>query len=302
MTAASPESAPHTSSVRTILFATDLTARCDRPLDRAIQLAQQWDAKLVLLHVLEAQSDTPENIAAAEERIRQDIEDTGIRFEIDIAEGRVAETVEAKAAEHDADLIVTGVARFNTFGDFVLGHEVDKLIRKTNIPVLIVKAKPRTPYQQLLVTTDFSKPSQNALETALDLFPALPIDLANAFHVPFEGFIKAEDALAEVRAEQNEYAQSFIKKIELDPENNERITLKLLDGTTCEAVCRHANSLKNSLTVVGTHGRGGIRAAMIGSVAEALLETLPGDVLMIRGAKARKKVKDTGGTRLSALA
>ncbi|MEO1168127.1 MAG: universal stress protein [Pseudomonadota bacterium] len=299
MNAASPE----TPADRVILFATDLTARCDRPLDRAIQLAREWDAKLVLLHVLESQSVTPENIAAAEQRVRQDIEDAGIRFEIDIAEGKVAETVEAKAAEHDADIIVTGVARFNTFGDFVLGHEVDKLIRKTNIPILIVKSKPRTPYQQLLVTTDFSKPSQNALETALDLFPALPIDLVHAFHVPFEGFIKAEDALAEVRAEQSEYADAFIERLALDPDGQKRLTLKLLaDGTTCEAVCRHANSLKNSLTVVGTHGRGGIRAAMIGSVAEALLEALPGDVLMIRGAKVRKKAKETGGTRLSALA
>ena len=289
---------------KTILFATDLTARCDRPLDRAIQLADEWDAKLVLLHVLESQSDTPENIASAEARVRQDIEGTGIRFEIDIAQGKVAETVEAKAAEYDADLIVTGVARFNTFGDFVLGHEVDKLIRKTETPVLIVKSKPRAPYRQLLVTTDFSKPSQNALETALELFADLPVDLVHAFHVPFEGFIKAKDALDEVRAEQGEYADKFIKRLELDPDNHKRLTLKLLaDGTTCEAVTGHARTLKNSLTVVGTHGRTGIRAAMIGSVAEALLEALPGDVLMVRGAKkARKKAKETGGTRLSALA
>ena len=298
MTAASPE----TAADRIILFATDLTARCDRPLDRAIELADEWDAKLILLHILESQSDTPENIANAKARIRQDIEDAGIRFEIDIAEGKVAETVEAKAMEYDADVIVTGVARFNTFGDFVLGHEVDKLIRRTDIPVLIVKSKPRAPYQKLLVTTDFSKPSQNALETALDLFPALPVDLANAFHVPFEGFIKAEDALDEVRAEQIEYADAFIERLELDPDDRSRLTLKLLaDGTTCEAVCRYANTLTNSLTVVGTHGRGGIRAAMIGSVAEALLETLPGDVLMVRGTKARKTAKDSGGTRLSAF-
>lgn len=290
-----------TEQAKTVLFATDLTARCDRPLDRALQLADEWDARLIILHVLEKKPDMPENIEFVEQRIRQDIEDTGIRFEIDISEGNVAETVESKADEYDADLIVTGVARFNTFGDSVLGHEIDKLIRKTDVPALIVKSKPRMPYKQLLVTTDFSKPSQNALETALDLFPQLPVDLVHAFHVPFEGFIKADDALAEIRAEQAEYADEFIKRLDLDSDNQKRLTLKLLDGTTCEAVCRHANSLRNSLAVVGTHGHSGIRAAVIGSIAEALLEALPGDVLMIRSAKARKKTRESGGTRLSAL-
>lgn len=36
-----------------ILLATDLSARCDRPLDRALMLAQEWRTKLILLHILE---------------------------------------------------------------------------------------------------------------------------------------------------------------------------------------------------------------------------------------------------------
>jgi len=36
-----------------ILLATDLSARCDRALDRAGILADRWDAELVALHVIE---------------------------------------------------------------------------------------------------------------------------------------------------------------------------------------------------------------------------------------------------------
>src|SRR5690606_5948022 len=37
----------------TILLATDLSARCDRALDRAAMLASQWHAELVVLHAIE---------------------------------------------------------------------------------------------------------------------------------------------------------------------------------------------------------------------------------------------------------
>ena len=36
-----------------LLFATDFSGRCDRPLERSVRLARLWGAKLLLLHVLE---------------------------------------------------------------------------------------------------------------------------------------------------------------------------------------------------------------------------------------------------------
>jgi len=39
-----------------VLLATDLSARSDRALDRATQLARQWDAGLVVVHALEDQA------------------------------------------------------------------------------------------------------------------------------------------------------------------------------------------------------------------------------------------------------
>ena len=42
-----------TAAPECILLATDLSARCDRALDRSAQLALQWHAKLVALNVLD---------------------------------------------------------------------------------------------------------------------------------------------------------------------------------------------------------------------------------------------------------
>ena len=44
-----------------VLLATDLSARCDRALDRAVQLAQQWQAQLVAVNVAES-TQTPDMV------------------------------------------------------------------------------------------------------------------------------------------------------------------------------------------------------------------------------------------------
>jgi nucleotide-binding universal stress UspA family protein len=42
-----------------VLLATDLTPAGDRAFDRAVQLASEWDAQLVVCHVVEASSLRP---------------------------------------------------------------------------------------------------------------------------------------------------------------------------------------------------------------------------------------------------
>jgi len=37
---------------KAILLATDLSARCDRALDRAALLASEWQAQLIIVHAL----------------------------------------------------------------------------------------------------------------------------------------------------------------------------------------------------------------------------------------------------------
>ena len=42
-----------------IMLATDLTPVGDRAFDRAVQLAEQWDAELVVCHVVESSAVRP---------------------------------------------------------------------------------------------------------------------------------------------------------------------------------------------------------------------------------------------------
>jgi len=73
---------------RKLLLATDLSARCDRALDRAVSLAGGWQAGLVALHVLEQPEEfyagelerrlpswrrPPERARIVEEQLRHDL-------------------------------------------------------------------------------------------------------------------------------------------------------------------------------------------------------------------------------------
>jgi nucleotide-binding universal stress UspA family protein len=48
-----------------LLLATDLSARCDRALERAVSLASQWQAQLTVLHAFE---EAPDPSALRDER------------------------------------------------------------------------------------------------------------------------------------------------------------------------------------------------------------------------------------------
>src|SRR3546814_15352281 len=59
---------------RTILLPTDFTGRCDRSRDRAVLLARAWDARLVLLHVLEDDTTIPWDREEANDRAQATLE------------------------------------------------------------------------------------------------------------------------------------------------------------------------------------------------------------------------------------
>ncbi len=168
---------------RRIALATDLSHRCDRALDRALLVAKAWQAELTVIHALAPPEDSPlfgslrdlpswrrspDPVRKARDRIYRDLvrEDPGVDIMVHVETGSPAEVVLGAARASHADLIVTGVARDELLARMFLGDTVDRLIRKSPVPVLIVRDRAFEPYRTMLVTTDFSASSRVALETA----------------------------------------------------------------------------------------------------------------------------------------
>ena len=90
------------------------------------------------------------------------------------------------------------------FGRASAGATVDALARLSPVPVLAVKTRPNRPYRNLIVATDFSEPSRDALSTALEMFPSANIVLFHAYHIVYESLIDDKCAAREAEARHAE--------------------------------------------------------------------------------------------------
>jgi nucleotide-binding universal stress UspA family protein len=289
MTDPTPATPLQAEPPKRILLATDLSARCDRAVARASQLAAEWDATLFVLHVLE--KEPPPNLPSWQKpqarakdvaaRIAEDFSDT-LPVEVIIEAGSPAKAALKKCAELDCGLIVTGIASEESFGTAVLGSTVDRIVRASPAPVLVVKSPVRKPYSDLVVATDFSEPSRFSLESALHNFPEAKVTLFHAYRVPFAEFLDGESTREEFhRLAQGELAE-FLEKSGLPPETRARLNCVIEYGAPDTLLGSYIEHHPVDLVVLGTHGRSGLSGLLLGSVAEGLLQLLPLDVLVVR--------------------
>lgn len=288
----------------TILLATDLSARCDRALDRAVQLARQWQARLVAVTVVDPGTLSETRVRAAPppswggdddgpaartlRQLRRDAAATDVDIVVRVEEGRVNETLARVAVEEGAGLIVTGIARSESLGRTVLGSTVDWLARHATVPVLVVRDRTHGAYRNIVLASDFSPSARFALERAAGLFAGVPMTVFNAFEVPFLGMMdpKAQSAIAQGREAATREGQEFLASAALDPAQREAIRLHVEHGEPVRLTYEYARDHEADLIVLGTHGRSALFDILIGSIARRILETAATDILLVRNPAA----------------
>ncbi len=126
-----------------ILMATDLSARSDRALDRAVGLARDCGAELTIVHLVD--EDLPALLADAQqeaaERATQEHVDTltaanGPSISIEVVLGRAYVDILEMSEKVEAEMIVLGVHREGAFKDMFRGTTAERVIRASNVPVL----------------------------------------------------------------------------------------------------------------------------------------------------------------------
>jgi len=272
-----------------LLFSTDLSSRCDRALDRAIQLSTQLDATLVALHVLE-------NDLLPEPELSREIETRRVETEamitasagrkaidlsVEVVPGRAAKLVVETARANRCRLIVMSPARDDTLGSAILGSTVDRVLRHADQPVLIVKKRCRGPYRSILVAVDLSEPSAEALKFVKAMFPLARLTVIHAGSAPLPAFLGAMGEAKALRAERMEAVKALIDDA-LGHGASKRVDIVVEEGGPEDVVSEQLAVKPADLVVVGTHGTSGIRRAVIGSTAERLIQVLPADILAVR--------------------
>ena len=143
--------------------------------------------------------------------------------------------------------------------------------------------------RHILVALDFNPISEHALDYAVDLAEHLGARLT-VLHVYSLAVLMALDGeylpTASGASNKAEEAQRHLDAaLARYAGRKPEIHGVLRVGSAAEEVCAQARDLAADLIVVGTHGRGAIGRALLGSVAQSVLHASPVPVLTISGPK-----------------
>lgn len=160
--------------MKRILCATDLSPRCEGAVHRAGMLAQQYEAQLALLHVLDPVLFLEQEQEHVIARLRSQAAPPLWPFEatptIEVRTGPVANVIRNVAEEAGAELIIMGAQRRRAVGDAVVGTTVERVLRSSGPAVLLVNGDPLNTYRNVLLALDASPASARAIQIAESLF------------------------------------------------------------------------------------------------------------------------------------
>jgi len=137
--------------IKHILAPVDESSRSHRVVERAIEMAETFQAKLILLHVrqkvpdilgepyyqkvLNQYMEKAEMITAPLKKL---IEESGVDHEVLILEGDPAEAIIDAAGDEKCDLIVMGTRGLTNFQGMALGSVSHKVIHVMDLMILLV--------------------------------------------------------------------------------------------------------------------------------------------------------------------
>lgn len=279
---------------RRLLIATDLAPRSDRAVDRAVRLAREFGAELVAAHVMAPEDGEPERnwrrsrqwspdpVGYMRWRLDRDLAAAAANIRPVVEVGDPAEKLAEIAVREACDLIVTGDARPDSLARMVFGSTITRIVRNTDIPVLMVRDRPRRAYRQIVVASDGSADAVQALHAAAALFPNGGFTLFHAFDLPYASQIGRDDIAREQREKEAELAQTIGRDPVLPEAVKARTAVVVERGAPEVLLGAYVGDRDVDLTVVGSRGRGAVFDVLIGSTAKRLVESLEGDLLIVR--------------------
>jgi nucleotide-binding universal stress UspA family protein len=284
--------------LRTLLVPTDFSKGAELALERALLLPLAPGAKIHIVHV--SPPDLPAKLrpkaeSEARARLEQVLSEarkrkaaTEVDVTSEILRGEPFVEIIRTSRSLNVDLIVLGRHGPRPIRDMFIGTTAERVVRKGDVPVLVVNLKPTHPYRHPVIATDLEDSSRRTVELALRVLGTHMklVNVVHAFHVPFEGFVTPSYSAREKSEWRRSYQETAVTGMTkfLAPYQDIGVRWKtfIRQGDPRSVVLAAAARRKADLIALGTHGRSGIAHALIGSVAEWVITAATCDVLVAR--------------------
>jgi nucleotide-binding universal stress UspA family protein len=310
------------SMFKTILVPADGSELAERALAYAARIAAPVDGNVILLRaealtmrnrprvvsadprsttwLVPANPKARVNLEAAAARAQAD----GVAAEVDFQRYRrggamAAEAILDAVRERQPDLVVMATHGRSGLARWCHGSVADQIVRGADVPVLLVPATARRPWPfdralRILVPLDGSPLAEEILKPAGQMADQLSAELhllraveplpvgarANAPHAAGPrragGLVRAQAYLAHI--------VDRVRRVDM------AVTMRAVVGRPVTTIADAAREADVDLIAMATHGRGGLKRLLMGSVTDATLQRSGVPLLLVRPGVSSRKV------------
>lgn len=287
-----------------VLALTDFSDSARAAGERAAHLAAATGRPLHLLHVLDLSSLTavdallPEGAGIATGMVREAAvtaltrEADRLRLELgadarpELVEGPLLGSLLAAITRFAPGLVVVGAQGQSALRPFLLGSTAERLLRKTSVPVLVVKQPADQPYARVLVPVDFSVDAASALRCARDWLPQTHLSVLHVYDPDFTASLMVDwpdtAALERYRHQLRQRASAELQAfINAGLGSDDAASALLRSGPVARSITEAVAALDSQLVVMGSHGRGFLERVLLGSITRHALTQCGADVLVV---------------------
>lgn len=293
--------------LRIVMVPLDGSTFAEAALPLATILARRAGATLRLVLVHGTATGAGDEAAAAQVALqdheREYLRSTASRLDpggalvaaVDLLEGAPGPSLAAAVGSLRADLVVMATHGRGAVGRAWLGSVADYLLRHLHTPILLVRpgeldrVDAGTRLERILVPLDTSSTSEEILETVLVIAdPGATITLA---HVVEPVLGTAEPSLPfpmpmdpKLLADLRGLAQARLDRVaEALRARGVTVTTLVLTGVgPAHLLCEEAERGRYDLVAMTTHGQGGLRRLLLGSVTDKVVRGATAPVLVSR--------------------
>jgi len=255
------------------------------------------DRTLLLLYVLEpyanhteagghSSAGTDEAQERAEQLLAEGVDSLpdGVDVETATRYGRPVHELVRFVEDKAVDQIVMGSHGRDGTERLLLGSVAETVVRRSSVPVTVVRRQPTSSPDRVLIPFDGSQESRRALSHAIDQYPGAEL---TALYVTYPASNPATpDKLSPGSVDAAETAAEAESILDVAKQTAETatapVTVETTEGDPARSIVSYSDAERVDHIVMGSHGRDGLTRLLLGSVAETVVRRAATSVTVVR--------------------
>jgi len=276
-----------------ILVPVTLEKNRNSHLETAVTLAKTFKSQIIMIHVLPEEAKHESVNQYVLKHVKKDLdavirdlhlEDVTIKRIIEY--GNTFDRIITTAEDEDVNLILFSNFIEQHNGKYSMGVVAEKLVRKSDKPVWMVKEGDKTFPEAMLCTVDFSDASRRALNNAIKIARTfkkrlyilnIMTPVGNNFSPRYS--IDFEEENKKIARENEKLFEEFLAEFNFTDVDYETILEK---GEPATEILSFVSRKNIDLLFMGATGKTFLQRVLLGSVTEKLIRELPSSMVITK--------------------